>query len=151
MRKRLMTLLRAEWHCTCQKERARKQAAFIRNPFGFTKKLLGQKRDGNLVCSKEELELHLQNTYRDPNRELELGQCDILLDPPPPTQDFDAREPLLNEVQEVVRRSKSRSAPGLSGVLYKVYKYYPRLLKHLWKILRVVWRRGKVAQQWIRA
>ena len=103
------------------------------------------------MCSKEELELHLQNTYRDPNRELELGQCDILLDPPPPTQDFDAREPLLNEVQEVVRRSKSRSAPGLSGVLYKVYKYYPRLLKHLWKILRVVWRRGKVAQQWIRA
>ena len=43
------------------------QAAFIENPFGFTKKLLGQKSDGNLVCSNEELELHLQNTY--PSRE----------------------------------------------------------------------------------
>ena len=57
----------------------------------------------------------------------------------------------MKEVQEVVRKSRSRSAPGPSGVLYKVYKYYPRLLKHLWKILRVAWRRGKVAQQWIRA
>ena len=57
----------------------------------------------------------------------------------------------MKEVQEVVRKSRSRSAPGPSGVLYKVYKYYPRLLKRLWKILRVVWRRGKVAQQWIRA
>ena len=95
------------------------QAAFIENPFGFTKKLLGQKRDGNLVCSKEELELHLQNTYSDPSRELELGQCDILLDPPPSTQD--TREPLLKEVQEVVRKSRSSSAPGPSGVPYTVY------------------------------
>ena len=87
-----MTLLRAEWHCTCQKERERKRAAFIGNPFSFTKKLVGQKRDGNLVCTKEELELHLQNTSSDPNRELGLGQYYILLDPPPSTQD--TREPL---------------------------------------------------------
>ena len=31
---------------------------------------------------------------------------------------------------------------------YKLYKRCPRLLHRLWKILRVIWRRGKVAQQW---
>ena len=60
LRKRLMTLHRAEWHRKRRKERARKRASFIANPFGFTKSLLGQKRDGNLVCSKEELDLHIQ-------------------------------------------------------------------------------------------
>ena len=112
------------------------RAAFIENPFGFTKKLLGQKRDGNLVCSNEELELHLQNTYSDPSKELELGQCDILLDPAPSTQD--TREPLLKDVQEVVRKSRSSLAPGPS-VPYTVYKHCLRLLKCLWKM----------AQQWI--
>jgi hypothetical protein len=33
-------------------------------------------------------------------------------------------------------------------VPYKLYKRCPRLLHRLWKILRVIWRRGKVAQQW---
>lgn len=31
---------------------------------------------------------------------------------------------------------------------YVVYKRCPKLLHHLWKILRVIWRRGKVSQQW---
>lgn len=31
---------------------------------------------------------------------------------------------------------------------YKVYKNCPLLLKRLWKIPKVIWRRGKVAQQW---
>lgn len=148
LRKRLMTLRRAEWHRRRRKERARKRASFIANPFGFTKQLLGQKRDGSLVCSKEEMDLHLQNTYSDPNRQEELGRCDILIDPPPPTKDFDNKEPLLREVEEVVRRARSSSAPGPSGVPYKVYKYCPLLLRRLWKILRVIWRRGKVAKQW---
>lgn len=68
----------------------------IANPSGFTKSLLGQKRDGNLVCSKEELD-----------------QCDILVDPPPPTKDFDTRQPLMMEVQEIVRKTRTTSAPGL--------------------------------------
>eukprot|EP00064_Thunnus_orientalis_P013279 superscaffoldBa00002137_g13316 len=130
------------------KERARKRASFIANPFGFTKSLLGQKRDGNLVCSKEELDLHFQNIYSDPNRQIQLGQCDILVGPPPPTKVFDTREPLLKEVQEIVRKARSSYAPGPSGFPYKVYKYCPLLLKRLWKILRVIWRREKVVLQW---
>lgn len=92
--------------------------------------------------------MHIQNTYSDPNRQIQLGQCDILVDPPPPTKVFETREPLLKEVQEILRKARSSSAPGPSRVPFKVYKYFPLLLKQLWKILRVIWRRAKVAQQW---
>lgn len=107
---------------------------FIANPFGFTKQLLGQNRDGDLDCSKEEIDLHLRYTYSDPSRQEDLGKCDILVDPPPPMKDFDTREPCLKEVQEVVKKTRASSAPGPSGFPYKVYKNCPLLLKRLWII-----------------
>lgn len=86
--------------------------------------LHGKKRDGKLVCSKEELDLHMKNTLSDPNRQTELGLCDILVEPPLPNKNVDIREPLLNEVQEILRKARFSSAPGPSGVLYKVYKHF---------------------------
>lgn len=65
LRKKLMTLRRAEWHRRRRKERARKRAAFIANPFGFTKQLLGKKRSGRLTCSKVEISRHLRDTFCD--------------------------------------------------------------------------------------
>lgn len=65
--------------------------------------------------------------------------------------EFNINEPTWKEVQEVVSAARANSAPGLSGVTYKVYKRCPKLLKLLWKTLRVVWRRGTVPDQWKRA
>ncbi|XP_077083545.1 uncharacterized protein LOC143736754 isoform X1 [Siphateles boraxobius] len=144
LRKRLLTLRRAEYHRRRRRERAQKRTAFISNPFGFTKQLLGQKRSGCLACAKEEVEEHLQNAFRDQD----LGQCNTVLRPPEPTVAFDQREPLLKEVQDVVKRARTGSAPGPSGTTYKVYKHCPNLLHRLWRILKVIWRRGKAAQQW---
>ena len=31
---------------------------------------------------------------------------------------------------------------------YLVYKRCPKLLWHLWKILKVIWTKGRVADQW---
>ncbi len=62
LRKKLMILSRAEWDQRRGRERARKQAAFIANPFGFTKQLLGDKRSRRLECSIEEVNRFLQNT-----------------------------------------------------------------------------------------
>lgn len=62
----------------------------------------------------------IQNAYSDPNRQIQLGQCDILADTPPPIQVFETREPLLKEVQEIMRKARSSSAPGPSRVPYKV-------------------------------
>ncbi|GAA6093734.1 uncharacterized protein LOC111230470 [Tachysurus ichikawai] len=55
LRKKLLTLRRAEQHRRRQRERARRRAAFIRNPFEFTKQFLGQKKGGRLVSLKEEI------------------------------------------------------------------------------------------------
>lgn len=107
---------------------------FIANPFEFTKQLLGQKQSGRLTYSKKEVDQYLDNTLSDPEREQELGLLGSLLDVPSPTVDFNIREPTLREVQEV-SAARASSAPGPSGVPYKVYKRCPELLKILWKIL----------------
>lgn len=148
LRKKLTTLRRAEWHRRRGKERAKRRSAFIANPFGVTKQLLGQKRSGKLVCPKEEIDNHLCNTYSDAAWEEDLGPYGSLIEPPGPTTDFNSKEPSWKEIQEVVKAARASSAPGPSGVPYKLYKRCPRLLHRLWKILRVIWRRGKVAQQW---
>ncbi|XP_054628013.1 uncharacterized protein LOC129179159 [Dunckerocampus dactyliophorus] len=148
IRRKLTTLRRAEWHRRRRRERARKRTAFIADPFGFIKQLLGQKRSGHLACSKEEVDYFLKNNLSDPEREQDLGPLSALLDIPSPTVDFNTGEPTWKEIQDVVAAARSRSAPGPSGVPYKVYKRCPGLLRILWKTLRVIWRRGAVADQW---
>ena len=151
MRKELTTLRRAEWHRRRRRERARKRTAFIADPFGFTKQMLGQKRSGRLVCSKEEVDQFLKGSLSDSGRQQELGPHSDLLDIPAPSVNFISSEPTWKEIQEVVTASRARSAPGPSGVPYKVYKRCPELLRILWKVLRVIWRRGVVANQWRQA
>lgn len=148
LRKKLLTLRRAEWHRRRAKERAKRRAAFLVNPFGFTKQLLGQKRSGQLTCSKEEIDAYLHDTYSDAARAEDLGEYRHLINPPTPTIDFNIKVPSWKEIQTVVKAARTSSAPGPNGVPYLVYKRCPKLLHRLWKILRVIWRRGKVAQQW---
>lgn len=62
--KKLMTLQRAEWHRRRGKERSRKRAASITNPFGFVKQLRGDKCSGHLSCSPEEVDRFLKNRSR---------------------------------------------------------------------------------------
>jgi len=46
------------------------------------------------------------------------------------------------------KKARASSAPGLSGVIYNIYKKCPWLLHRLWRILKVIWGRGKVAHEW---
>lgn len=48
----------------------------------------------------------------------------------------------------MVRRARSSSPPGPSGVSYKVYKNCPKLLYRLWRALNMIWRRGKISHSW---
>eukprot|EP00064_Thunnus_orientalis_P008291 superscaffoldBa00000977_g8314 len=61
---------------------------------------------------------------------------------------FDISELQLMEAREVVCKARASSAPGPSSTSYKLYKNYPKLLLPLWKILQVLWRRGKIPEQW---
>ncbi len=48
----------------------------------------------------------------------------------------------------MVKGVRSASASGPSGVQYTMCKCCLQLLRQLWKILRVIWRRGRVTNQW---
>ena len=147
-RQKLITLRRAEQHRKKGRERAQKRKAFMSNPFGFSKRLLSRKKSGYLSCSEDVMNNHLKSTFSDKTREQDLGPCENLIDPPKPSKDFVIREPTLKEVKTVVQTARSCSAPGPSGVPYRVYKHCPRLLVRLWKLLKVIWRRKAIPSQW---
>ena len=57
-------------------------------------------------------------------------------------------EPTLGEVKDIIKKARFGSAPGPNAIPYKVYKMCPRILKRLWRLLRVVWRKGEVPEAW---
>ena len=144
----MKSLRRAKWHIRQRKERARKRMAFISNPFSFTKKLLVKKRSGRMESSTEEINAFLKETLKDPNRLRDLEMNTSLITPTPPSTNFDLKEPTWIEIQAVMKKARSGSAPGPNGVPYIVYKRCPQLLRFLLKLLRIMWRRGKVVGQW---
>ena len=50
-----------------------------------------------------------------------------------------------------MRKARAKSAPGPSGLSYKIYKKCPKLLKRLWKLICTIWRKGTVPSCWQRA
>ena len=151
LRGRLKTLRRAERSRRRRKDRMKARAKFTSNPYQFTKKLLGRKASGKLQAEKEEVEEYLEKMHSNPHREEELGQMDKLLDPVEPSEVFDVSAPRLKEVKDTIRKARGGSSPGPNGVCYKVYKNSPRLTQRLWKLMRVAWRRGRLANSWYSA
>ncbi len=95
IRKRLIILRRVERHRRKCKERTQKCSACIVDPFGFTKRLLGQKRSGCLTCSMQEVNHYLSSTFSDILREQELDHCEALVEPPEQLIQFNISEATL--------------------------------------------------------
>ena len=94
----------------------------------------------------EEVESYLRETHSDPNREDSLGNCDRIDPAEPPQKKMIITEPTLGEVSDIIKKARFGSAPGPNAIPYKVYKMCPRLLKRLWRLLKVVWRKGEVPE-----
>lgn len=118
VRSKFTTIHRAEWHTKRGKERARRLAEFVANPFGFTRILLGQKHSGRLTCIQDKVDKYLSTNYSDRARDQELGPCSTLITLPEPNVAFNLKDPTLREVQEVVKTARTNSAPAPSGVPY---------------------------------
>ena len=93
LRAKLKAIRRAEWHRRRGKERARKRTNFIANPFGFARKLFGDKRSGMLERPVEEINAHLSYTFSDPSRDVELDNINSLISPEPPSVEFNDKPP----------------------------------------------------------
>ena len=90
----------------------------------------------------------LKNSFEDPKRDVELGYNDRPIKPKPPEVGLNTTIPSLSEIKSIVSAARSASSLGPSNVPYSVYKRCPGLLLKLWKCIKVIWRKGKVADQW---
>ena len=150
-RQKLSSLRRAEYQRRKRKERERQRKAFFKNPYQFTKGLFAQSKNGELQVPKEVLEENLKKTYSDESRSRPMPDIEGLVRPTRPGTEFDTAEPRLAEVDRFIMRARSVAAPGPNGVPYKVYKKCEKLRKYLWRLLKVVWRKGKVPGSWNKA
>ncbi|XP_052234917.1 uncharacterized protein LOC127847189 [Dreissena polymorpha] len=147
----LLNLCKAEQLRGKRRKKAKRRAEFIANPFKFSNNLLDKEKSGKLESSMEEITQFLTETHSDDIRDVPLGNCQRIEPVPEPTTPLDTKEPTLKEVSEEVQKARDGSAPGPNGIPYKVYKMCPKLLRRLWNLLKVVWRKGKVPDCWQQA
>ncbi|XP_076075792.1 uncharacterized protein LOC143046522 [Mytilus galloprovincialis] len=88
-REKLKTLTRAETHRRDRKKKAKERATFTANPFQYMKRLFGARGSGKLENSREEVEEHLSKTHSDERRGEDLEECEKLLTPEEPKEQFD--------------------------------------------------------------
>lgn len=151
LREQLIRIRRAERFKKKRKKQEAARAQFIKDPYRFTKSLLGEARSGTLTSSKEAVEQSVEEAFSDPTRDDALEGNHGLINIDPPTKSLSIECPSWREVQEVVKHARSSSAPGPSGIPYKVYKKCPKLLRRLWKLMRVIWSKGTIPTSWRRA
>ena len=138
---KLMSLRRAEARKKKQAQRRRTNRLFKLNPFRAVKNILCPNPAGELKCSKEELDSHLENTYGDERRSIPLGVLDGLpektVDPRIP---FNTRDISRKEHEDVIKKARAKSAPGNNGLPYLVYKRCPGISENLWVLNRLAFK-----------
>ena len=97
---------------------------------------------------KEELENHLKMTYSDDLNGIPIPPLRDLPKPQDPTVMFDDSGIKLKEVSDFIHNARTGSAPGLKGILYKLYKNCPCVLKKLTVLLQQAWKKDIVLQEW---
>ena len=117
-RKEIASLRKAERIRKRKRNTAKKRAAFIANPYQFSRQLFENERSGHLSNSIQEIENYLHAVHADPLRDEPLGDCGRFLPEETPEIPFDSKEPSLAEDSEVVKKSRSCSAPGPNGIPY---------------------------------
>ena len=151
LRKKLKNISQAERNRNKRKKKQKAREEFSKNPFEFTSKLLGKARSGRLECPKEEVEEYLAKTHDDEHRLMPLDENPDLYKPEDPIMTFDESDIKLKEVKDIVNKARAKSSPGPSGINYQLYKKCPKILKRLWNLMKVVWRKGVTPRIWTTA
>ena len=150
IKSRLASLRRAEKLRESRKKKERTRSRFLKNPYKFAKTLFNNEKCGRLNVSRDELDDHLKRIFAEESHEPTPVPPDI-----PPLQhqgyQLDTNPPKWKEVQRVVRKARSASAPGPNGVPYRLYKCAPGVLCFLWRLMRVAWKKGIIPKAWRRA
>ena len=151
LRSELRSLRKAEHDRNKRRRRARARAAFMKGPFNFVKTVLGNPRSGKLESEMVDVEQSLAEAHNDIRADAELDEIERLISPPEPRVQFKLNDITLAEVRYIIRKARTKSAPGYSGTSYKVYKKCDKLLNILWKLLNSAWKKDKIPECWQRA
>ena len=149
LKSRHSALSKAEALRRKRSKRKKTQDRFFRDPFQFARTLFEQPKSGTLSVEKETLERHLRDTYSDKNREVELDEVQGLIWPAAPGEQLNSKPPTMEEVERVVNKGRSKSAPGPNGIPYLLYKKCPNVLRWLHRMIRAAWKNERIPQQWM--
>ena len=93
-----------------------------------------ESKSEKLECTKEELENHLKATCSDPKREEKLPRMAGLQKTTAPGVAFDMSDIKMKEVDDFVRKARGKSDPGNDVISNNVYKKFPLLRNHLFRL-----------------
>ncbi|MCP3679898.1 MAG: hypothetical protein GY782_06350, partial [Gammaproteobacteria bacterium] len=137
----LRKLRRAEARRKKQRERRKANKSFKTDPFRTIKNVLSPNPAGELRCTQQELDIHLEQTYGDPVRNVPLGILEGLPDRgKDPEVLFNMKDVSRKEHNAVIRKARSKSAPGNNGLPYVVYKRCPGISENLWILCRLAFK-----------
>jgi len=148
IKKQILVLSRAENQRKRRKRKRKARDAFYKNPYAFAKSLFTESKSGVLDVPQEELEEHLKKTYSDSCRDVPLPHMHGITKPAPPGLAFDMSNLKAKEVREFVRKARTKSAPGMNGLSYKLYKNCPLVLGELTVLLQRAWKEDLIPQDW---
>ena len=138
---RLKKLRNAEARKKKQWEKKKLNKAFKNDPFKTIKNILNPNPVGELKCTKEELDSHLERTYGDSNRNVPLGLLEGLPDKSDdPEVPFNMKDISRKEHSDIIQKARSKSSPGNNGLPYLVYKRCPKITENLWKLSRLAFK-----------
>ncbi|KAL0148227.1 hypothetical protein M9458_056459 [Cirrhinus mrigala] len=123
LRGRLCRLRRAESTRKRRKDRENKRSQFTKDPFRFTRTLLGEAKSGRLTSPREVVEAFLRETHNDifRNQVLEANPNIVSIDTP--VKELNISEPSWKQIQEVVKKASQmiRETKASNGNLTVVW------------------------------
>ena len=148
LKRQILVISRAENQRKRRKRKRKARQSFYKNPYAFAKKLFSETKSGTVDVPQTELQAHLEKTYSDPLKNIPLDEINNIPQPSEPGINFDLSKFRLHEIRDFVRKARSKSAPGMNGISYKLYKNCPNVLKQLACLLQRAWNQGVIPQSW---
>lgn len=124
------------------------QLSFKKNPYLAGRSLLDPKVSAFLKVSKSELNQYKLSVLADDLYSTNLGSLPDLPPNPPLLKEFHSHALSLEDFSNVLSSRRNSSAPGINGIIYRVYKLCPQISSFLYRIFCSCVKNCVVPVQW---
>eukprot|EP01116_Phalansterium_solitarium_P012518 TRINITY_DN288_c0_g1_i4.p1 TRINITY_DN288_c0_g1~~TRINITY_DN288_c0_g1_i4.p1 ORF type:complete len:1252 (-),score=337.45 TRINITY_DN288_c0_g1_i4:506-4261(-) len=131
-----------------QQKAEQERRKFKQNPHEYAAGVFRPKSDKKPTFTKAAADAFFSSTYEDKHRSRPYDAPPGLPRPAAPRLAFNQRPPSDDEIVEIIRRKPNRSAPGLSGITYVIFKRCESARAKLCEIVQHVWHTSIVPRAW---